>query len=1347
MDRVWLENKPLAQEWGAEIKKDEYMELLGEQGDVHEHKVLSDLIEQYGNENVVQLTMKDPESIAKTHDAMVAGKQVIFQANLSRDNFTGYADFLIRVDGASDLGEYSYQVWDAKLSQTAKTEHILQVCAYSWMLEPILGRLEGEAGFYLGRGKSKTIRVAEYFSYFSAVKAEFINYQSNLKVSLDGIPDVNAEKSFGRWEDFSKKLIEKSDSLRQVAGIRVVQISKLHKLGIKSLTQLATTTEASCAGIGTSTFTKLKTQAKLQLGSKDSDLPLIEFLDEIDGKGFQKLPQHHQADVFFDIEGHPLIEGGLEYLWGATLHNEPINDEYGKGKEYPFVDWWAHDADQEKELIEAFIDWVYDRWQQYPEMRVYHYASYEITALKKLTGRYNSRVEKLDDLLRSEVFIDLYRIVTQAMQLGTKNYSIKSVEALYGREHTGDVANGAASIVVYEKWRNDFALANDENVKPVGWDHSKDLIDIRDYNIDDCESTLELVVWLREQQAQAKIYYVDTAKSDEERELTAAAITRSEKTSALKQRQQELGKAFERSEKLSVDPLAKGLIELLEFHNREDKPKWWAYFELKDSNDQELYDDASAIVNANVINKEIIDNKLVVTVSFDEEQPYREDKLSNAEILPVDLICKKVIFSDDKPEIELVLSGDTDSNTIPEILTLIARPTIIPTMGIENRLVEITEQYFKNGIVSNLVKQLVLADKPTFVTDNCLPIVRSKNDNSDQFITDIINAVDKLDSSVLSIQGPPGSGKTTTANAVISKLIEQGKRVGIMSNSHAAVFNLQKKVIVDNPGHLHVKIGGLGKSISEFNENYPELSGSENFVYRTSAKFTQRQPYSSFSTIGATVYAFVKDDAVAEPLDYLFVDEASQVALANLIAVTPCTHNIVLMGDQMQLEQPIQGSHPGIAKKSALEHLLQGYKVIPDVQGVFLDKTYRMHPKVCQPISDLVYESKLFSDEQTAKQSVEHKENSLNLNANGIQFIPVEHQNNTQSSYEELTKIKGILRQLEGSELVDNKGIKRSFTRSDVLIVAPYNMQVELLKNNLSSDYQIGTIDKFQGKEAQVVIVSMASSMAEESARGVDFLFDVNRLNVAVSRAKALALIVASPELAKTRASNPDQAKKVSAFFELIKNDIDKLNGDVKNSFFYSKQFNDNRDEIMPSEIDIVKLFKSKINEFLPNLTESDQVNLLHWLRVLDNHTDFGLLDFAGTNLHAHIGTSGITIGRKTGVGISDFCFRFYCKSVASLKRLKGVKYDFDKFIDDSHVFILSLPQCANLGGLNIIGREDYFTIIRDNDESDHYWILNKVNNNDFLEIINALDIRTIRDYLTENIDSCNAESFRTKEE
>lgn len=1132
MDHIWMKKRDLAKSWGAKISQDSYMALLGEQGDKHEHKILDELLKQYGEDNVAKLNMKDSDSLAKTEAAMREGKSIIFQANLSRDNFKGYADFLVRVEEPSNLGDYSYQVWDAKLSQVARTEHILQVCAYSWMLEPILGRLEAEAGFYLGRGKSKTIRVAEYFAYFESVKSEFTTFQDNISLTKEAMPDINSEKTFGRWDAFAQKEIEKQDSLRQVAGIRVTQINKLRKQGINTLTDLAQTQQTQCKGVGSATFDKLKGQAQLQYASKDSEKPKIKYLAEVQGKGFQKLPKHDDADVFFDIEGHPLMDGGLEYLWGATLHKNTLNAECPQGKEYPFLDWWAHDAGQEKILIENFIDWVYDRWQQHPNMRVYHYASYEITALKKLTGKFNTRIEKLDELLRNDVFVDLYRIVTQAMQLGTKNYSIKSVEALYDRKHDGAVANGAESIVEYEKWRIEAGVGDENTITPIGWDHSQILVDIRDYNIDDCESTLELVVWLRQQQEKSGISYVNEIK--EPKEKSEQAIKLDEKKSALKERQQAINNTYETSDALKADPIATRLMDLVEFHAREDKPKWWEYYNLKDSNDEELFDNVLAIVNANVIDKELVGENPTITISFDNEQPYRQDKLASADLLPLGIPCKKVIFNEEDSTIIVELPDDTELNDIPEVVTLIAKPTIFNTLAIEGRITDIAETYFVTGEIAPLVKQILASGDPQFTQDNCLPVFRKPNDESDAFVQSIIHAVEHLDNSVLSIQGPPGTGKTYTANKVISELIKKGKRVGIMSNSHAAIFNLQKKVIESNPEKIHAKIGGFGNTLGQFKERHPDLAELDNFIYRKDTKFTKKQPYHLCSTIGATVYTFVKDDCVNSPVDYLFVDEASQVALANLLAVTPVTSNIVLMGDQMQLEQPIQGSHPGVAKKSALEHLLQDHQVIPDNKGVFLDKTYRMHPKVCKPISDLVYESKLTSAETTVQQKVIYKNNNLELAENGLQFVAVEHQNNTQESVEELEKIKLVLAQLENSELIDEQGERRAFAKKDILIVAPYNMQVNMLKENLSSDYRIGTIDKFQGQEGQVVIVSMASSAAEESARGVDFLFDVNRLNVAVSRAKALALIIASPDLLDTKASNPEQMKKINAFLSLV---------------------------------------------------------------------------------------------------------------------------------------------------------------------------------------------------------------------
>jgi uncharacterized protein len=344
----------------------------------------------------------------------------------------------------------------------------------------------------------------------------------------------------------------------------------------------------------------------------------------------------------------------------------------------------------------------------------------------------------------------------------------------------------------------------------------------------------------------------------------------------------------------------------------------------------------------------------------------------------------------------------------------------------------------------------------------------------------------------------------------------------------------------ENEKIFHCKVGGkvgedelniehFGRAKLNFYKEHPNL------IHLTKSPrdhFTKALLAHKPHSFGGTAYFFCKDVIKEQELDYLFVDEASQVALANLVAVSNVAKNIILMGDQMQLEQPIKASHPGESGESALEFMLGEHKVVPNDLGVFLGETWRMHPNVCKPISDIVYESQLQSEKTKVNQRVLWENEELELKPAGIQLVNVEHDSNTHSSIEEVKKIKEILRNIEQSQYQDSDKKVHDFNPDNVLIVAPYNAQVNLLKAELGACYSpfIGTIDKFQGKEAEIVIVSMTSSIPGESSRGIDFLFNLNRLNVAISRAKALAIVVASPELKNTRATNPKQIKKISSY-------------------------------------------------------------------------------------------------------------------------------------------------------------------------------------------------------------------------
>jgi uncharacterized protein len=271
---------------------------------------------------------------------------------------------------------------------------------------------------------------------------------------------------------------------------------------------------------------------------------------------------------------------------------------------------------------------------------------------------------------------------------------------------------------------------------------------------------------------------------------------------------------------------------------------------------------------------------------------------------------------------------------------------------------------------------------------------------------------------------------------------------------------------------------------------------------------------------GATAFYFSKQDHLNR-FDYLFVDEATQVCLPNIVAMACCANNIVLMGDQMQLDQPTKATHPGDSGKSALVHITGGSPVIDPKMGVFLPITYRMHSKVNSVVSELFYSSELRSDERNDQQEIIwSSESKIALPSNGIEFFPVTHTGNTHGSEEEADIVKAIVEQALNSQWKDKEGNLHDFTYKDILIVAPYNYQVSLIKEKLGTeDARVGSVDLFQGLEAPLVILSLCASTPKDAPRGIGFLLNRNRINVGLSRAQSLAVVLGSPNLADGKAS------------------------------------------------------------------------------------------------------------------------------------------------------------------------------------------------------------------------------------
>ena len=353
-----------------------------------------------------------------------------------------------------------------------------------------------------------------------------------------------------------------------------------------------------------------------------------------------------------------------------------------------------------------------------------------------------------------------------------------------------------------------------------------------------------------------------------------------------------------------------------------------------------------------------------------------------------------------------------------------------------------------------------------------------------------------------------------------SNLLARGHRVGVTSNSHKVIHNLLDGV-EKRANARGLKFLGLYKASGMTPGS--EFEGSQIETMTNTDDILENLDSAEVQLFAGTAWLF-SDPGFEAQLDYLFVDEASQVATANLVAMATSAKNIVLLGDQMQLGQPIQGVHPGETGLSALDFLLEGRATIPPDLGVFLATTWRMHPDVCRFISEAVYEGRLHPELKNAEQRLILKPNAHPaLRPTGLVFVPALHDTCSQSSEEEAQIVLALFQSLLAQRYRDRDGVEHDMTLDNILIVAPFNMQVNLLRRTLPEGARVGTVDKFQGQEAEAVIVSMTTSNADTMPRHIEFLYSKNRLNVAISRARSLALLVASPALADIPCATVEQ--------------------------------------------------------------------------------------------------------------------------------------------------------------------------------------------------------------------------------
>ncbi len=1084
LDRINLDT-PLEQ-----AKPDEQVELIQDKGYAHEAGFLDSLRLQGGT--LIELSSKGSfsENVAATRAAMADGVDIIFQAALAEGNYMGYADFLRRVDRPSSLGAWSYDVSDTKLAHRAQPKFMIQLAHYSELVASTQGVQPELMHLVFGNHTERSFRVADYTHYYRRLRQRF-------EIFIEHQPTTTPEKcdhcDFCVWRERCAAEWEAADHLNRVANISKIHIKRLRQAGINTLAQLAKIDpKIGIPKISPETLNRLHAQAALQYKKKETGQNQIELLprDIQANKGFDRLPPPNEGDLFFDMEGDPLHEGGLEYLFGVYY--------FEKGQ-WTFLDLWAHDRQEEKVTFIKFIDFVTTHLILNPEAHIYHYANYEPAALKKLMSLHGVCEADVDQLLREEKFIDLFKVVREAIRVSEPRYSIKNLETFYMPKREGEVTNAGASIVYYEKWRQ-------TNAPEL-------LSKIRDYNKDDCVSTQLLHQWLLSHKLNAT----------EILHHSSSGVPPSEKSDAIKAHEERLA-SYETQllGKLPKDEkdwneeqqLSALMFYLLDFHRRSAKPAWWELFSRRDMNVEELAEDPECIAGlelVSVLKASSARGANVATYQYPEQEFKLREGSKCIRTDTTESLGEIDTIDEDKRILKIRIGSKKE---IPDNVS-ISSGGPIPTKVISEALFRLADSLIEEDHKYTAALAFLQKAAPR-VRGHQLgtPIV----DETKDALPQIIDAVANLDRSTLFIQGPPGAGKTYTGSHIIVELINRGYRIGVTSNSHKAIHNLLNDV-EEQAKVQGVKFSGSYKSSSQTMGS--EFEGT--YITNVSSNKEVAMGLQDDKLVAGTAWLF-SDPLFDEALDYLFVDEAGQVAVANLVAMATSAKNIVLLGDQMQLSQPIQGVHPGESGLSGLDFLLQGRATIPPDQGIFLATTWRMHPDVCKFISDAVYESRLFPEAKNIEQRI-----ILNTDAHpalrptGMVFVPANHDGCSQRSEEEAEIVSELYDSLLKQHYRDRDGNEHPMSIENILVVAPYNMQVNLLKRTLPDGARVGTVDKFQGQEAEVVIVSMATSNGDYLPRNIEFLFSKNRLNVALSRARSLALLVASPDLADISCATVEQ--------------------------------------------------------------------------------------------------------------------------------------------------------------------------------------------------------------------------------
>ena len=1120
--------------------KDATLDLIRDRGGRHEQRYITLL--EYERERNVRRLAADwdrpyEERAAETIDLMRQGVDVIYQATVFDGRWVGHPDFLLRKAGAppphlstparsaSGLGtDWHYEVADTKLAHTPKASALLQICSYVDQIAQIQGGAPEKVYVVTGGAEIKehAFRTAEMMAYYRHAKARF---EQALAAGLDftkSYPEPTTHCDVCRWKATCNRRWHADDALPIVAGITRAQRDALRALGVNTRGALANLAPAPAS------FAKVTNQARLQVESNHVSAPKYELLEPeedstktwVADRGLSALPEPSEGDLFFDIEGDPFaFWEGLEYLFG--IWEIPGTDSIWDTN--PYTGLWALSREEERRQFEAVIDRFTRRLADFPQMHVYHYGAYEPSHLKILAGRHATREEELDELLRKRVFVDLYRVVRQGLQAGVESYSIKRLEPLYGYERKIDLRDAGDSIVEFEFWLDRFQEdeIDDKTLRA----------DIEAYNRDDCISTHRLRDWLeytlRPEAAQkfgAELPRPPTDVRPTSTELTA--------------RQAEVH-ALEEKLEAKGDEATTLLANLLDWHRRENKASWWRYYDLMAKSDDELLEEPEPIAGLEFVERIVREGKRVTTDDWRYRFPVQEHRIDvGSEVHDPQL-------PDDQSKTGTVAAIDEDALTIDIRRSkdwFGQHPTAIVPLNIyrapaqQDAMLRVGEWVSGNEIGSDSspwrAARDLLQRKPPRVEGGNGGSLVEEGESGPQAALRISRSLDRT---TLAIQGPPGSGKSTTGAQMIVDLVKHGRLVGVTANSHKVIDALLDKV------EVAAQEGGVTlRALHKMDkDDEPEFVDCFAECVFDNDKVVEALASRSAQVVGGTAWLWAREDVVGL-IDTLFVDEAGQVSLANVVAVSGTSRNVVLLGDPQQLDQPVQGAHPPGAERSALSHFLGDKETVEAERGIFFGQTHRLHPLICSFTSNLFYEGRLMPDPALVNQCLLPDGLPRDfewLAGSGLRWVPEPHDARTNESPEEAEQVCEIWNALVGTTWVDRTGTQREIRAEDIVIVSPFNAHRLLVQEQLPQA-RVGTVDKFQGQEAPISIYTMATSRPEDAPRGLRFLLSLNRLNVATSRAQALTVVVASPLLLEAVVSTPQDLHMANAMCSFVESAV-----------------------------------------------------------------------------------------------------------------------------------------------------------------------------------------------------------------